>query len=97
MIAACILFNSCLAHRAQRHIVFVFVGPTCQLLLHCFFTGFFPVPVVFALEAKLSRALIARHLFCVLVFSLHVVSAVGLGAPSHQWIQVKFFLAFEFA
>jgi len=55
MVAAGALFNASLAHGTHRHIVFVFISPTCQLLLHCFFTGgFFTVPVIFALEAKLS-------------------------------------------
>ena len=97
VIASFVLLNSSSTHGAKRDIVFVFIGPACELcfqrLLAC---RILPVPVVPALEAEIGCALFACHLPSFFIICSCMLAAAWIRAPSDQWVRVKCFLSLEF-
>ena len=97
VVAARILLNSCPAHRAERDIVLVLIGPPCKLLFHSLFTrDIFSVPLVTTLEANFCLAFGASHLFSLFVFRSHMSAAARVDAPAHQRISIELLLLLEF-
>ena len=96
VVATGVLFDPCLAHRAQRYIIFVFICPPCQLVFKGLFTtDVLSMPNVFALIANFCRTLVASHFLGFSALSSHVISALRLGAPAHQRICIQGFLSFK--
>lgn len=96
VITALVLLDLGAAHRAEGHVVFVFVSPAFELLLHGFFTrGTLTVPFVAALETHLCGALRTRKLGGVLVRRTNVLLTTGLGAPSDQGVRLEALLVSE--
>ena len=80
VIAAAILLNSSSTHRAERNIVFIFLCPTCKLLIHGFLTCYiFSVPLIPTFEADLCLTFrTLQHLRS--LFSSHMLLAAWFGA-----------------
>ena len=68
MIAARILLNPCLAHRADGNVAFVLFSPSCKLVIHDSLTCDPLVPRLLAGEADLCLALRALELDAIGVF-----------------------------
>ena len=96
MIATLIFFYLRAAHRAERYVTFVLLGPPFQLFRHSFLASdIFSMPRITAIKADLSRALwTLQHLHFV-VFSSHVWLTIWFSAPANQRIRLDWFFVLE--